>query len=78
MIYLIFAVCKIFANCCLMITNQRCIRQRLQKMGRFFYHFQYLHYSNVIMYYITNFIKKTAICLDKFSDFGKVPLCPLM
>ena len=33
MIYLIFAVCKIFADCCLMILNQRCIRQRLQKNG---------------------------------------------
>ena len=78
MIYLIFAVCKIFADCCLMILNQRCIRQRLQKTGRLFYHFQYLYYSNVIMSYITNFIKKTTICLDKFSGFGKLPPCPLM
>ena len=55
--YFAFAVSRRCANCCFKISNPSQPFTKKGSLKKFIHHFQYFHYSNIDMTYITNFMK---------------------
>ena len=75
--YLIFAISRIYPNCWFKTKNQGYITQPFTKNRPFrnlIRHFQYFHYSNFDMTYVTNFIEMLPFFRESFRLSSTISL----